>query len=187
MVLNSSIAMADSVRRPGLAKPRKELFSHANHTKHFDKLHVQCTDCHTFAIKAVNPGPTGTPVKEAYLKKIVPGLCHDCHLGKVSVPLRKNCLLCHSDLSVIQPQDHYNSWRARHGKLSEMDRDSCTRCHSPQDCTSCHAKQNTLAQKAHRPNFRLTHSIQARSEPQSCTFCHKSAGFCMDCHKGTRR
>jgi len=186
IVLGSSI-FAEPAKQTGLLKPRKELFSHANHTKPFEKLNVQCTDCHSFAVKPKEPGPTALPVKERYLQRTVPGLCHDCHLGKISVPLRRNCLLCHSNLSVIKPKDHFNSFRLRHGKLSQMDRDSCTRCHSPQDCTSCHAKQNTLAQLVHRPNFRLTHSIQARSDPQSCTFCHKSSGFCLDCHKGRRR
>lgn len=179
-------AQAETVRRPGLVKPRKQLFDHAKHSKHFDSMAIQCTDCHNFAIKPEISGPTSKPVKEAPLKP-GPGICHQCHLGKVSVPLRKNCLLCHADLSVIKPQDHFNSWKLRHGKISQMDKDVCTACHSPQDCSSCHAKQNTLNPMVHRPNFRMSHSIQARSEPSACTTCHKSPAFCLDCHTGRKR
>ncbi|OFZ54478.1 MAG: hypothetical protein A2428_15890 [Bdellovibrionales bacterium RIFOXYC1_FULL_54_43] len=182
-----SKAPADTVRRPGLVKPVKQLFSHASHTAHFEKMGISCTDCHSFAIQSKTKGPMGRPVKEKLLKP-QPGTCHECHLGKIKVKtqLRNQCLLCHSDLGAIKPDDHYHAWRLRHGKLSQADQDGCRRCHAPQDCTGCHVKQNTLNPLVHRPNFRFSHSIQARSNPQSCVFCHKSAGFCMDCHAGLK-
>lgn len=176
---------ADSSRRPGLVKPRKDLFNHAKHLKHFEKLQVNCWDCHTFSVKPEKVGPT-SGVKEK-LTLPVDGICHQCHLGKVQMPVRNQCSLCHEDKSALKPADHFNSWRARHGKMAMNDRDACAACHQTNECTTCHFKQNTVMPVVHRANFRMSHSIQARQDPESCIMCHKTANFCIDCHSGKKR
>lgn len=178
-------ALADSKIKPGLRKPRKELFSHPNHQKHFEKMGVTCVDCHAFTIKSSVKGPSATQIDQKFLKPTT-GICHQCHMGKVNVPHRNQCMLCHQDLSTLKPESHFNAWRTRHGKMSELDQDSCRACHAPRDCTGCHAKQNTLAPQVHRPNFRLSHSISARLDAQSCTTCHRTSNFCLDCHTGRK-
>ncbi|OFZ22529.1 MAG: hypothetical protein A2X94_02700 [Bdellovibrionales bacterium GWB1_55_8] len=181
-----STASAETARRPGLVKPRDKLFSHKSHLKPFESLGVSCTDCHTFSIKPEETGPMGRQVKEKLLKP-AQGICHSCHLGKITIARRQQCTLCHADTGALQPESHFQNWKTRHGKLSQQDSDSCSACHVPRDCTSCHNKQNRLDPQVHRPNFRVSHSIDARAEPQSCTQCHRRASFCMDCHTGRRK
>lgn len=166
--------------------PLKTLFSHQKHMKKFDELGLTCADCHTFLIKSEKKGPLGRPVKEHFA--LGPsGICHQCHLGKLSFPRPNQCTLCHSNSQILKPKNHLISWKERHGKIAQMDRDACAKCHTPQTCDRCHTKLDTMNPNVHRANFRLNHSVEARMNPQSCITCHREGSFCYDCHFGKRR
>ncbi len=163
------------------------VFSHKDHRNAFEKMKVQCTDCHSFAVKPDSTktltGPLAPPVESGYLNppKMI---CHRCHIDRVTQPRPNPCLLCHTDMEKIKPADHRLSWIKRHGSFAQMDRDTCSQCHSPSTCSKCHLQKDSMKPVVHPPNFRLTHSVVARSNPQSCTTCHRSQTFCRDCHKG---
>lgn len=178
--------VAGAAPEPTLVLPLKELFSHGKHAEGFSRLNVSCTDCHDFSIRAKTPGPLSDPVRAGLLhpKRSV---CHDCHNGRLTLPRPNQCLLCHAQTDALKPRDHFLSWTSRHGKMAQMDRDSCAQCHAPTGCANCHSRMDTMNPSVHKPNFRLTHSIQARAHPQTCVECHRSAPFCADCHNGGRK
>ncbi|MBI3018621.1 MAG: hypothetical protein HYY61_01840 [Deltaproteobacteria bacterium] len=113
--------------------------------------------------------------------------CHKCHFDKVSFATPNRCQLCHTSAQVLKPQNHWVAWRERHGKLAQIDQDSCLKCHHRQSCNQCHTKLDTMNPTVHRPNFRLYHSVEVRMNPQSCATCHRSNSFCQDCHYGKRQ
>ena len=170
-----------------VAPTRKELFSHKTHSPVFANQGIQCTDCHTFAVKTTPSDPTGAEVKKGFLAA-PNGICHHCHLGKISMPVTNQCNLCHKDTKEIMPKSHSQNWLFRHGHIAEMDSDSCLQCHSPKTCTQCHTQRDTMKPSVHRPGFRVFHSIEARGNPQSCTVCHSNTSFCLQCHtKGMKQ
>ena len=170
---------------PVFNQPLRELFVHSKHKEAFGKLGVRCTDCHTFAIKPKESGPVGPAVPSQFLQPPA-RICHQCHLGKVALARPNQCILCHANTQSLMPEDHLLSWRIRHGKMAQLDRQSCNQCHTTSSCSTCHLKNDTMNPVVHPPNFRLTHSIRVRADPQSCIMCHKSASFCKDCHTGGR-
>jgi hypothetical protein len=171
---------------PILVQPLKTLFNHKAHTGGFQKLGIRCTDCHTFAVKPRESGPVGSQVPAGFLKPSRQ-ICHQCHLGHVAVARPNQCLLCHLNTDAIKPEDHLLGWRIRHGRMAQMDRQSCAECHTTSSCNQCHAKVDVLNPQVHAPNYRLMHSIHARANPQSCVQCHKSVSFCKDCHSGASK
>lgn len=169
-----------------LSQPLKSLFRHSKHEEAFKKLGVSCVDCHTFSIKQKEAGPITDVKPDGYIQA-PRGVCHQCHLGNVQLPRPNQCLLCHAQTDTIKPKDHFLGWRERHGKMAQMNRESCTQCHTDSSCSKCHLKTDRMNPQVHRPNFRITHSIHARANPQSCIECHKSPAFCRDCHYGGKR
>ncbi len=173
-------------QEPTLLFPRKVLFSHQKHQGILENLNLSCADCHSFAIQSEKPGPLGRPVQENFLNP--PSFtCHKCHFDKVSFASPNRCQLCHTNAQVLKPQNHLVAWRERHGKLAQLDQDSCLKCHSQQSCNQCHTKLDRMNTYVHRPNFRFYHSVEARMNPQSCAICHRSNNFCQDCHFGKRQ
>ena len=171
---------------PTLTQPLHSIFSHPRHKQTFETLQVGCTDCHNFSVHSSKSDPLAPQVHGRYLQP-VKQLCHQCHLGKVAMPVPNQCQLCHSDVASLKPVDHYSNWKERHGRFAQLNRDSCTQCHTPQSCANCHAKRDTAMPVVHPPNFRLMHSIEARMNPQKCTACHRSVQFCTSCHTGARK
>ena len=169
-----------------LLAPLKTLFSHNKHLEHFKNLNVSCTDCHSFSIKSIIKGPLAKPVN---IKALSPNkkICHECHLGQVSVPRRSQCTLCHKSVVDLKPKDHLLSWNKRHGIKAQMDSDSCRQCHMQNECSTCHLQRDNMSPKVHKGNFKYVHSIVARANPQKCIKCHQSKSFCNDCHTGKRR
>lgn len=197
MVLIATVAIADnlgpapsmgvpSMLVPSLTQPLDHLFSHPKHKKTFEKMGMTCTSCHNFSVHGKESEPLSQPVRAGYLIPMKQ-ICHQCHLGNVSFPRPNQCQLCHNSVETLKPEDHYNNWRLRHGRMSQLDRDSCAQCHTSQSCADCHAMRNTVMPIVHPPNFRLMHSIEARANPQKCTLCHQSASFCINCHTGARQ
>ncbi|OGP02668.1 MAG: hypothetical protein A2Z91_01525 [Deltaproteobacteria bacterium GWA2_38_16] len=183
----SALSRAEEKRaESSLIFPLKTLFSHKNHIKKFDELGITCTDCHNFLVKSEKKGPLGRPVEESFARG-PKGVCHQCHFGKLSFPRPNQCNICHTNAKVLKPKDHLISWRERHGKMAQIDRDQCAKCHTQQTCDQCHTKLDRMNPNVHRANFRLNHSIEARLNPQSCTTCHRNGSFCYDCHFGKVR
>jgi hypothetical protein len=172
--------------RPTLTQPLDELFSHSKHKGTFDKLNMTCTDCHKFSVHGQGTEPLSEPIRGGYLRPYKQ-VCHQCHLGNVSFPRPNQCQLCHSNVETLRPDNHYQNWIDRHGRLAQMDRDSCAQCHTSQSCAECHIKRNSIMPIVHPPNWRMLHSIEARGNPQKCTLCHQDAGFCVVCHSGKRQ
>ena len=172
--------------KPHLLVPTKGLFSHPRHNKILETLKIQCSECHNFSIKGVEKGPLAQPVDENFLKA-PQHVCHQCHFGNVSLPRPNQCRMCHQASEKLKPQDHFLNWKERHGRVAQMDSNSCQRCHNTaQTCDQCHAKVDLMKPKAHPANFRFFHSVQARLTPQSCVVCHRKGSFCQDCHFGKR-
>ena len=178
---------AESAIKTHLLMPTKRLFSHKKHNEVLESLKIQCSECHNFSIKGEISGPLARPVTENFLK--APGhICHQCHFGKVNLPRPNQCRVCHQASEILKPQDHFLNWKERHGRMAEMDRASCERCHNTaQTCNQCHSKVDLMKPKVHQANFRLFHSVNARSNPQSCVVCHRKGSFCQDCHYGKRK
>ena len=166
-----------------LVEPLQSLFRHSKHHEAFGKLKIRCADCHSFSIKPKEKGPVDARVPTGLLKPS-PRICHECHLGKVSLPRPNQCVICHTSTEAIRPPDHLLGWETRHGRMAQLDRQSCAACHTPATCSKCHSRVDALNPIVHEPNFRLAHSIRARANPQSCVQCHKSPSFCKDCHAG---
>lgn len=166
-----------------VARPLRSLFSHRKHEEAFRKNSASCTDCHDFSVKPVDGGPLAHAVQSGFLSA-PKGVCHQCHLGRVSLPAPNQCMLCHENTRSLMPADHHLNWRERHGKFAQLDRDSCRSCHTPETCSRCHSNQDPLRPVVHPGNFRRFHSIEARAKPQSCIECHRSQAFCVDCHSG---
>ena len=170
-----------------LRLPVKSLFSHPRHNKVLNSLNIQCSECHNFSIKSSIKGPLAPSVDEGYLKPFK-GVCHQCHFGKVSVPRPQQCSMCHLGADKLKPKDHFLNWKERHGRMAQVDKTSCTKCHNtPQTCDQCHFKFDRMSPRVHPANFRYFHSVQVRSSPQSCVICHRKGSFCQDCHFGKRR
>jgi nitrate/TMAO reductase-like tetraheme cytochrome c subunit len=163
--------------------PIRDLFSHPKHESVFTKNSIQCTDCHNFAIRHVESGPLAPSVPFGHLKA-PKNTCHQCHMGPSRFVKPTECALCHANLESIQPKDHATAWKIRHGKIAQMNRESCTQCHTTSSCKNCHMLQDRQNPNVHPGNFRLFHSIQARLKPQTCVECHKARSFCIGCHKG---
>jgi len=172
--------------RPELHQPLKQLFSHLRHGDAFKEMKISCRDCHMFSLKAKSQGPLAPDV-DARLLSPNKMVCHQCHLGKVETPRPDQCSLCHKNTQLLRPSDHLIDWKRRHGKISQLDGDSCKKCHAQGTCSECHLKRKSSVNRVHRGNFRMTHSTEARFRPNSCTVCHQSQGFCMDCHIGKRK
>lgn len=166
-----------------LNQPLKTLFSHPKHSSTFKQFGVQCTDCHRFSVKPEEAGVLSEPVPSGYLESSKQ-VCHQCHIAKLTLPAANQCTLCHRQTEELKPEDHKLSWTKRHGKMAQMNRDSCVQCHSPTSCDQCHSRRDTLNASVHPGNFKMFHSIQARARPQSCMECHKSSSFCISCHQG---
>ncbi|MBL6988612.1 MAG: hypothetical protein ISR65_02495 [Bacteriovoracaceae bacterium] len=193
MVVFTSYAMSfdghqgqvlSSYQIPKMVKPLSKLFSHKAHMPHLETLNLTCQNCHNFSIKNKIKGPLSKPVQGRYLKP-AKAICHQCHLGRISLPKRNQCTLCHKNKSQgLKPIDHAVDWAARHGRIAQFDSDSCTKCHRKNDCSDCHLHRMPMKKNVHRANFRFSHSIEARLNPQKCTSCHQYARFCMNCHLG---
>lgn len=170
---------------PELRKPFKELFNHKSHQKAFADTKLSCTDCHNFSVKSSSFDPLASNVP-AGLLGISKKVCHECHMGKVELPKVNQCSVCHKDPEKLRPANHELAWKNRHGKMAQMDPDSCNSCHreNQNSCQNCHTQKNTLKPMVHRPNFRLTHSVEARANPAKCTTCHAKISTCIQCHKG---
>lgn len=170
---------------PELTVSLKSLFDHKRHLAPFKDGSIGCTDCHTFSIKSPSFDPLAPNVAKGFL---VPSrkVCHECHIGRVSLPRPNQCTLCHKEPAQLKPSDHALSWRSRHGRFAQQDPDSCTKCHSDNQnsCGNCHTQKNTLKPFVHRPNFRVMHSLEARANPSSCIACHSTTSTCVACHKG---
>jgi len=169
--------------KPALIKELSILFSHKKHAESFSDMKISCKDCHNFSIKPTEKGPLGALIEDPAIKP-ARQLCHQCHQGKVMVPTPNRCTLCHLPSKDLKPDDHFISWKNRHGQMAQMDSDSCKNCHSKNDCSDCHLQRNGHSVRVHRGGFRFTHSMEARLNPNKCTTCHQSTGFCLDCHMG---
>ncbi len=193
----SSKQSKDKYKHPASKLKMKldRLFSHQTHKALFMKettsssgnqMKIDCQDCHRFSIKGKRKGILPKSVSNRYLK--APRfVCHQCHLGRVSFPRPNQCTLCHKDVNSLKPVDHLFNWQDMHGKMSQLDRDYCSSCHTDRNCSNCHVKKDTMNPNRHRANFRLTHSIEARAMPGSCFTCHRSIRYCINCHKGGLR
>lgn len=183
-VSNSAFAKKEEAK-PELRKAYSELFNHKLHLKPFADTKVVCIDCHRFSIKSSSFDPLASNVP-AGLLGISRKVCHECHLGKVELPRMNQCSVCHRNPEKLRPANHALAWKNRHGKMAQMDPDSCNSCHkeNQNSCVNCHTQRNTLRPMVHRPNFRLTHSVEARANPAKCTTCHAKVSSCMQCHKG---
>ena len=181
LIFLSIQSFASESREVDLIKPLHLLFSHKAHENLFEKTDTSCTTCHTFSIKAVSGDPLDPGVPSGLLK-VKKNVCHECHMGKVSVPRPNQCTLCHSHVEKLIPDSHKLNWKSRHGTFAQADPDSCKECHGVRSCTQCHTQRDNLKPAVHRPNFRLTHSIEARANPQSCVVCHSNTSYCLQCH-----
>jgi len=199
ILLLSTVALADVQRLtrkmdflplPGgqvsLKNSIDRLFSHQKHRDALVSSKIRCVDCHSFSIKSVGKGPLSPQVREKHLRAR-PQVCHQCHLGKVAMPISNQCNLCHNRLENLRPKDHRGHWIKGHGMKATHNADSCLQCHNKSGCSECHFKRDNMQAKVHRGNFRFTHSMQAGANPASCVQCHQSPRFCIDCHKGTRK
>ena len=175
-----------SVKDPKLKDMLNKIFSHGHHLPYFKDLGVRCIDCHNFTVKNKSRGPLADPVKMKILKPNRK-ICHECHLGKIAIPRKNQCSLCHADIEVLRPNNHKLNWRRRHGIKAQFDSDSCKQCHQQNECSKCHLQRDNMNPNVHRGSFKYFHSIVARSRPASCVKCHQSASFCNDCHSGKRR
>lgn len=164
----------------------KKVYSHKRHKGTFERMGISCQDCHSFAIKSENTGGLPKIVKKPFLNP-PRMICHQCHLGKITLPRPNQCTACHTDVATVKPKDHTLNWSTRHGRFAQKDRDACNKCHNDSRCSECHLHRDPIKALVHRAGFRLSHSIQARAKPESCVTCHRSSGFCMDCHEGRKR
>ena len=169
-----------------LVLPTKGLFKHTHHQKILEELGISCTDCHNFSIKNLEKGPLAKPVEAGYIRAPL-HICHQCHFGRVSLPRPNQCEICHTDAQSLKPRNHLVAWRERHGKMAQIDRDQCSKCHTQRTCDRCHLQVDTMNPTVHKANFRLYHSVEARMNPQSCTTCHANKNFCIDCHFGRKQ
>ena len=183
-----SISFAENSMKPDLRSGLKELFSHKRHEDAFNKAQLNCTECHSFAVKSRSFDPLAANIPSGHLK-VSPQVCHKCHLGKVEFPRVNQCTLCHSKPEQLKPKSHNLAWQARHGKEARIKPDSCRTCHqeNQNSCLNCHSQKNSLKPTVHRPNYRMTHSIEARSNPAKCINCHGSINTCVKCHQGRFR
>ncbi|MBK9294992.1 MAG: hypothetical protein IPM57_11235 [Oligoflexia bacterium] len=164
-----------------LAKPLNLLFSHKAHQNAFNKTEISCTKCHNFSVKPKGSDPLAEGVPSGLLK-VSRKVCHECHMGKISLPRPNQCTLCHKNVEKLMPESHKKNWAKRHGHIAQLNSDACKDCHTDKTCTQCHTQRDTLKPNVHRPNFRLTHSIEARANPQSCVVCHANTSSCTQCH-----
>lgn len=164
-----------------LVKPLNQLFTHKAHQKAFKKTEVSCTNCHSFATKPEGNDPLSEGVPKGLIKADRK-VCHECHMGKISLPRPNQCTLCHKNVNKLMPDSHKQNWKYRHGKIAQSNSEACKDCHNDKTCTQCHTQRDTLKPAVHRPNFRLTHSIEARANPQSCVTCHANTSSCTQCH-----
>lgn len=163
-----------------------QLFDHKKHEDTFAKFKLNCVDCHSFSVKATDPGPLGAHVPAGFLKANQES-CHQCHLQKVAVGTPTQCTICHKSTDALKPTDHNEAWIKRHPFMARIDQTGCNECHHQNSCAECHFKRDQMNPKVHRGNFRLTHSIDARNNPASCVQCHQQQQFCSTCHEGVRR
>ncbi len=175
-----------SVKNSKLKSPLNKLYSHGHHLSYFTNMGVKCVDCHNFSIKTQKTGPLAPLVD---MRTLSPSrkVCHECHLGQISIPRRNQCSLCHDDVDALKPKDHNLAWKSRHGVKAQFDSDSCKQCHQQNECSECHIQRDNMNPRVHRGNFKYMHSISARAKPASCVNCHQSQSFCNDCHSGRRK
>ncbi|MGE3975466.1 MAG: cytochrome c3 family protein [Bdellovibrionales bacterium] len=178
ILLISSFSQSDQK----YTKPFPELFSHKSHEKIFLQSSIKCLECHSFSVKSKAQDPLGLPVAGGFIQGSRTR-CHECHLGKVNFPRPNQCVLCHRDVVRLMPEDHHRSWMFRHGKIAQMNKESCVACHSTNTCSECHIKRQSQKPTVHPPNYRIFHSVQARANPQSCMSCHSTQNSCTQCHQ----
>jgi hypothetical protein len=176
---------ATAKAKPELIAPLNKIFHHERHRTVIENMNILCGDCHHFSIKGQNTGSLPANVKEKLLKS-PRQVCHQCHLGRIAMPSQSQCILCHKNVANLVPADHRLSWKSRHGRMAQMDRDACAKCHSQKQCSECHIKRDLFRHRVHTGNFRMFHSIEARANPRSCVTCHHSWQFCSDCHRGKK-
>ena len=172
-------------QRKEIHVPLERVFKHQKHMQAFKKMKISCQDCHRFSIKSKKTGGLPKSVNGKFLHPSK-GVCHQCHLGQLALPRPNQCVICHTDVVVLRPKDHDQAWMKRHGRFSQLDSDSCKKCHTKSGCSECHLKRDPLKNRVHSGNFRLTHSIKARAN-QGCVTCHRSQKFCTDCHDGRKK
>ncbi|GAB4409012.1 MAG: hypothetical protein OHK0056_10620 [Bacteriovoracaceae bacterium] len=183
--LKAEVKLLRQGRAP-LKSDISKIFNHEKHRDVFNKFNLSCTECHSFSVKANDPGPLGQPIGRGFLKANQQS-CHQCHLQKAAVGTPTQCILCHKNENGLKPEDHNLNWIKRHAFAARLDQSSCMECHQQNNCSECHFKRDQMNPKVHRGNFRLTHSIDARSNPASCVQCHQQQQFCSTCHQGVRR
>lgn len=146
----SSLLASSHSPDASFTKPFSELFSHKSHAATFKRSSISCLECHNFSIKSQNHDPLGVTVPSGYISGSRKR-CHECHLGAVQFPRPNQCVLCHRDVQKIMPENHHESWTLRHGKMAQVNKESCLACHTNKTCSDCHLKKETLKPQVHPP------------------------------------
>lgn len=135
------------------------------HRAHVQVLKMNCVDCHTEMVHAVNEQGFNRPKMET---------CLTCHNGEQA---KADCVACHTRKNA--PDNHSEAnWLAVHGEMSETD--DCGSCHdwTPDYCGECHSKLPAT----HVGNWKQGHAERAKVHPKGCLVCHDQEQFCNECH-----
>ena len=157
---------------PGVIEPLP--FDHVQHSRSFDKLRLQCTDCHPLGARDESGEalPDVLPPSRA--------ICHGCHEGQLR-RAGEQCTACHSQRQQLLPLDHDVFWLEVHSRGARNLRADCLHCHEANQCVDCHERRGALSPNPHGPGFGTLHGVDARIDPASCSRCH-SPTTCTDCH-----
>ncbi len=177
LLLLLGAAPADTATEPpSVAEPLP--FDHEAHDRTFEKLDLDCGDCHPLGL-VTDPEDPQDFVLPAPLSS-----CHGCHRGELPEAPRKapgRCETCHDVRAELIPPTHDLVWMYEHGPSATERQADCRDCHQPDRCTTCHDVRGALARSPHLPGFSAVHGIEARLDPVSCVSCH-AGDTCTSCH-----